>query len=242
MKTTRILALAAAIIAAPGFAIAQTTTATGTAASQAGAQAGAGASSGASSAIQQTFTGPPQQRVIYDGGTTQTIQGGTNDRYRATIRNTPDAYAPAVTGGTNPCQNAASAGGAVAGFGLAIGGSWSDDECERRNLSALLHNQGQHALAQEVLCETATVRRARQRMGQPCIADRPPAPAPGVVLAAAPPASEPVAYVEHIGGGQIPPARRSPADWCGTVGRGDPVSARRACGWTGPNATVRPAS
>jgi hypothetical protein len=118
-----------------------------------------------------------QQDVNYSGGTRSdqnvTYGGQFRQDYRATIRNTPDAYAPAITGGTNPCTNGVSGGGSVAGFGLALGGSWSDPNCERRNLSALLHNQGQPQLAQEVLCETSSVREARLRMGNPCIVDRP---------------------------------------------------------------------
>lgn len=111
------------------------------------------------------------------GNATVTVQGGGggvngNVPSNYTIRNTPDVYAPGISGGTNPCTNSLSGGGAVAGFGLSLGGSWSDQDCERRNLSALLHNQGQTELAQEVLCETTAVRQARMRIGQPCAADR----------------------------------------------------------------------
>jgi hypothetical protein len=115
--------------------------------------------------------------ISYSGGTRTdqnvTYGGQYRQDYRATIRNTPDAYAPAITGGTNPCTQGLSGGGSVAGFGVALGGSWSDPNCERRNLSALLHNQGQPQLAQEVLCETSSVREARRRMGNPCIVDMP---------------------------------------------------------------------
>lgn len=204
-------------------ASAQTANAGAGAQSASGAQAGSQA--GSAAVIQQTFQGAPaatRSAVTYEGGYRQD--------YRATIRNTPDAYAPAVTGGTNPCTNGVSGGGSVAGFGLALGGSWSAPECERRNLSALLHNQGQHALAQEVLCETDTVRQARLRLaragqGQPCTQDIPPGtpvltPAP---VAAAAPARE------VVGGGASPVAFTRPA-WCETASRAELRQYRSTCG------------
>jgi hypothetical protein len=173
------------------------------------AQAAAGSQAGSAAVIQQTFQGTP--------GVTRNIIGYENRQdTRATIRNTPDAYAPPVTGGTNPCARGASGGGSVAGFGLAIGGSWSDPECERRNLSALLHNQGQPVLAQEVLCETDTVRRARIRLArtgraEPCADD---IPAGTPVVAPAPVAAAPSPR-EIIAGGAQPVFVR-PA-WCETA-------------------------
>jgi hypothetical protein len=220
-------------------AFAQTTSSNAGAESNSGAVAGAGASSGSTAiVIFPSNTGPDaqtagaiaraqgydgragftrnQQDVNYSGRTQQdqnvTYGGQFRQDYRATIRNTPDAYAPAITGGTNPCQQGISGGGSVAGFGLALGGSWSDPNCERRNLSALLHNQGQPALAQEVLCETDTVRQARQRMGQPCIIDQPQrANAQGPVQMMVP-ASAPV----------LPPQQaattvRTTPEWCYTA-------------------------
>lgn len=194
--------------------------------SRTASDARAAAITGSAAVIQQTFQGaPPQQR------NTVAYEGQFRQDYRATIRNTPDAYAPAVTGGTNPCTQGLSGGGSVAGFGVALGGSWSDPNCERRNLSALLHNQGQQALAQEVLCETEAVRQARLRLGQPCAADRPVA------------GQQPVP-TQVIGGGAVvtPVAQRAPVnDFCLTVGPLDNREVRQTCGWTGPNFTRRPA-
>lgn len=112
------------------------------------------------------------------GNASVTVQGaggagGTSTPSSITVRNVPDVYAPGISGGTNPCTNSLTGGGAVAGFGVSLGGSWSDQDCERRNLSALLYNQGQADMALEVLCETTAVRQARLRLGRPCAADRP---------------------------------------------------------------------
>src|SRR5690625_3476809 len=52
-----------------------------------------------------------------------------------TVRNVPDAIAPMISGGTNPCVVGMSAAGSVVGFGMSAGGSWNDESCERRNLS-----------------------------------------------------------------------------------------------------------
>lgn len=186
--------LAAALLAlVSGSAFSQTTANAGS-----DSRAAAGAAAGSVSGVTQNYYGGG------DGRQSVTYGGGTSDRYTATIRNTPDAYAPNINGGTNPCINGVSGGGSVAGFGLALGGTWSDPNCERRNLSALLHNQGQHALAQEVLCETDTVRQARLRMGTPCLIDVQRA-------AAANPAPVAVAIPSP------PPVARTIPDWCLTA-------------------------
>lgn len=213
--------LALVALALPAYA----QTAISGSASGSASDARAAAVTGSAAVIQQTFQGAsPQTR------NTVAYEGQFRQDYRATIRNTPDAYAPPVTGGTNPCTNGVSGGGSVAGFGLALGGSWSDPNCERRNLSALLHNQGQIALAQEVLCETDTVRNARRRLGNPCPADVP----PGTPVVT--PAATQVAYQQVVGGGSRPTGN----DWCGTVGLADTRDVRQVCGWTGPNFTRRP--
>jgi len=208
--------LALAALAPPVHA--QNTTANAGAQSGSAAQAASGSQAGSAAVIQQTFQGAPASTrgtVAYEGGFRQD--------YRATIRNTPDAYAPAVTGGTNPCTNGVSGGGSVAGFGLALGGSWSDPNCERRNLSALLHNQGQQALAQEVLCETDAVRNARRRLGQPCAADIP----PGTPVVTPAPVAAPMREV--VGGGATPVAFTRPA-WCETSSPEELRRYRSTCG------------
>lgn len=184
--------------------------------SASGAQAASGSQAGSAAVIQQTFQGAPAQTR-----TTLGYEGQFRQDYRATIRNTPDAYAPSITGGTNPCTNGVSGAGSVAGFGLGLGASWSDPNCERRNLSALLHNQGQHALAQEVLCETATVRDARRRLGQPCAADVAPGSPPPPNVASVPAVREapPVA----------PVAFTRPA-WCETASAAERRQYRSTCG------------
>lgn len=164
-KFSRTMQLAAlALAASMSAAEAQTANAGAQSGSNAGAQAGS--QSGSTAAIQQTFQGPPastRQEFIYGGGTNSTGQFTNRVEGTQTLRNVPQVYAPAL-GGTNPCAQGASAGGAVAGFGITLGGQWSDQDCERRNAAALLHNTGQPAIAQEVLCGSDSVREARRRL------------------------------------------------------------------------------
>lgn len=144
----------------------------------AGASATAGA---AASARQGQIQGQIQgqhQSIQNSGNATinNNVPANTTNETRFsgsyTVRNTPDVYAPAIAGGANPCVVGVSAGGAVAGFGLSFGMTRNDDGCERRNTAALLYNMGERDVAQELLCETASVRAARLRTGRPCAEDR----------------------------------------------------------------------
>jgi hypothetical protein len=54
------------------------------------------------------------------------------------IRNTPDAVAPSLYGGTNPCAVGGSAAGSGPGIGLSFGFTTSSRDCVRRNWFTLL--------------------------------------------------------------------------------------------------------
>lgn len=146
------------------------------------ATAGASATAGAAaSARQGQIQGQIQgqrQSIQNSGNATinNNVPANTTNETRFsgsyTVRNTPDVYAPAIAGGANPCVVGVSAGGAVAGFGLSFGMTRNDEGCERRNTAALLYNMGERDVAQELLCETASVRAARLRTGRPCAEDR----------------------------------------------------------------------
>jgi hypothetical protein len=189
---------------------AQTATGTGTATST--SVAGAGASSGSQAAIYQSFSTPAEQRI----------------RQNATIRNTPDAHAPAILGGTNPCVNGASLGGAGPGFGFSIGASWNARECERRNLAVLAHQMGNPALAQEILCGAEEVRAARALLGQPCIADVARAATTAAITPA--PAPIPVSVVPTAPVTSGPSGTRAiRPEWCYTASPRERQT-RRECG------------
>jgi hypothetical protein len=102
-----------------------------------------------------------------------------------TVRNTPEVIAPNVLGG-NPCAVGASGGIALPGFGLALGGTWADRACERRQQAALLFNMGEQKVAIELMCQDDNVRAAMKTGGKACAADTPAAQAPTSVTAQAP--------------------------------------------------------
>lgn len=97
-----------------------------------------------------------------------------------TVRSAPDAIAPMIAGGSNPCVVGMSAAGSMVGFGVSGGASWSDESCERRNLSIVLMNASAQfdqphlaAAAIEVLCQHDDVAMALEAVGSPCITRRP---------------------------------------------------------------------
>ena len=129
-----------------------------------------------------------------------------------TIRNTPEVIPPSVVGG-NPCAVGASGGVALPGFGLALGGTWADKACERRQQSALLFNMGENKVALELMCQDDNVRTAMRVSGKPCTADTVPTPvaqasAPAMAVAAASATSDPVVLAAtHVAAAPRP-------EWC----------------------------
>lgn len=128
-------------------------------------------------AAQTTDTNASSQSAAY----TQVITGGGSSDSRIeyggsyTARTVPDAIAPMVPGGANPCVVGMSASGSVVGFGASMGGTWSDPDCERRNLAIILLNAGNQfgdtALSNagiEVLCANEDVAIALEVSGRPC--------------------------------------------------------------------------
>ena len=160
----------------------------------------------------------------YTGGTTDpsstTGSAGTggdptvNMNYSGsyTVRNTPEVIPPNVMGG-NPCAVGASGGLSMPGFGLAMGATWADRACERRQQAALLFNMGEQKVALELMCQDDHIRSAMKVAARPCTADiPPPAPvaqtaAPAVISAAAPAPANVVAVASAM------PAAPKPA-WC----------------------------
>lgn len=140
--------------------------------------------------------------IAHVGNTSSTlISNSAAAPSNVTIHNTPDALAPAISGG-NPCTVGAALGGSVAGFGIAGGTSWADPGCERRQNAALLFNIGHQMAALAILCATDDVIAGLHAAGERCPQD---GPAP---VAAAVPVV-------------VPYVHRRP-DWCDTRSAGDP--------------------
>ncbi len=120
----------------------------------AGTTAGTGANATTDPAAANTFT----DNVHYSGS--------------QTIRNTPDAVAPALYGGTNPCSVGVSGGLGLPGFGTSAGGTWSDRGCERRNGAVILFQANMPDVAVALLCQDSDMRTAFGSAGKPCPQDR----------------------------------------------------------------------
>lgn len=73
------------------------------------------------------------------------------DKTRARVKTNPDVAAPSVIGG-NPCLVGASGGVSAVGFGAALGLGIEDEDCETRQVVALVHNMGQKSAAYMHLC------------------------------------------------------------------------------------------
>lgn len=162
MRTSTLLGtMAAGFLAASAPAFAQTTNAAATSSTSAGSYSG--------SQIDQTF----------ESGNTPATET-VNDN----LRNTPDVLMPALPGSANVCSNAASAGAAGMGFGVALGGSWDNPHCERRAFAAELYEMHHQAAAVALLCQEKSVAKAMAAVGTPCPTNDPPAHLTAVSAAA----------------------------------------------------------
>jgi hypothetical protein len=149
-----VLGLAAlALCAAPGFG---QTAPTASSNSDANAASGSNSTSGANSDQRQG------QSVTY----IQTTPG------TQIIKNVPNVYGPGLTAaGSEVCLGSVSAGGAGAGFGLTIGGTIVDQECQLRMNARTLATLGDTAAAREEICIDPQVRAAMAQAGTPCAQD-----------------------------------------------------------------------
>jgi hypothetical protein len=96
-----------------------------------------------------------------------------NDPASQTIKNVPNVYAPGLAAaGSEVCLGSASAGGAAAGFGLTLGGTLVDRECQLRLNARTLAILGYPGAARETMCLDPDVRQAMLLGGTPCAADR----------------------------------------------------------------------
>ncbi len=94
------------------------------------------------------------------------------DPANQTINNVPNIYAPALAAaGSEVCLGSISAGGAAAGFGLSVGGTIVDQECQLRMNARTLATLGYAVAAREEMCIDPQVRAAMFAAGTPCSAD-----------------------------------------------------------------------
>ena len=73
------------------------------------------------------------------------------------IKNTPDAYAPALTTSNGTCMGSSSVGGSGPGIGLSIGSTWTDKECTLRYNAEIMHNMGYKDAVVNIMCQSEVV-------------------------------------------------------------------------------------
>jgi hypothetical protein len=78
------------------------------------------------------------------------------------------AYAPPLAVGEDTCMGSSSIGGQGVGFGLSIGTSWTDENCQRLKNSRQLAALGYRKAAAALLCVNDDVARAMAAAGLPC--------------------------------------------------------------------------
>lgn len=128
-----------------------------------------------------------------------------------TIKNVPNVYAPGLAAaGSEVCLGSLSAGGAAAGFGVTVGGTMVDQECQLRMNARTLATLGYAAAAREEMCVDPQVRAAMLAAGTPCAADRAPQQARAEYDA---PASLAAANVSNVAAAPAPQAS-APAPGC----------------------------
>jgi hypothetical protein len=98
------------------------------------------------------------------------------------------AYSAALATSEDTCMGSSSIGGQAVSFGLTIGTTWTDDNCQRLKNSRQLVALGYHRAATSLMCFNDDVREAMNQAGTPCpsgaavyVAPPPPPPAPAYV-------------------------------------------------------------
>jgi hypothetical protein len=68
------------------------------------------------------------------------------------------AFAPALTSSNDTCMGSSSLGATGMSFGVALGSTWTDKNCEMLKNSRELWNQGEHAASLALLCSDDDIR------------------------------------------------------------------------------------
>lgn len=117
------------------------------------------------------YNGASSSNSAYIGGTSVRVEGAAGDTvvYEAQARNpVATAYAAPLTASNGTCMGSSSAGGQGAAFGLSIGTTWTDNNCDIRYDAEALRAAGLPGAAQARLCQKAEIAKAMDAAGTPC--------------------------------------------------------------------------
>ena len=114
-----------------------------------------------------------------NNGATSGSQSGANSQafgnynnFEGSKRSASAAIAPGLFASGLSCSGSASAGGAGGGWGISLGLTKEDAQCNtRENAKTVLGLTGDRDATKEVLCDIGQVRSAFRRVGRPCQAD-----------------------------------------------------------------------
>ncbi len=94
--------------------------------------------------------------------------GGSASVSNSTERQAPSVAAPSLSTSGESCMGSTAIGGSAAGFGVAIGSTWSAEQCERRMNSQQLRLMGETKAALALLCQNPGVADAMRAVGKMC--------------------------------------------------------------------------
>ncbi len=90
-----------------------------------------------------------------------------------TVRSAPEVVAPALTTTlTETCMGSSSGGVSGVAFGISVGSTWTDKDCQNRLNARQLAAMGYRAAARVVMCANPIVRQAFKDTGLPCPGDQ----------------------------------------------------------------------
>lgn len=146
------------------------TTATGGAVKNSGNSASVSSLKNSGNSKSNSNSNQRQSQTQGNNNGSQTII--SNTPANQTINNVPNVYAPGLAAaGAEVCLGSVSAGGAGAGIGVSIGGTYVDTECQLRLNARTLATLGYTVAAREEMCLDSQVRAAMLAAGTPCAAD-----------------------------------------------------------------------
>lgn len=117
-----------------------------------GSDSAAGSDSTSGASVIQTFEAPAAHTTSSTTATSTTnLNQNYSGGYTQRIENTPNAIAPNIYPSAN-CHGSSSAGGGIPGFGISIGTSWQDEDCQHRETARSFFQMGMKADAVAVLC------------------------------------------------------------------------------------------
>lgn len=148
-----------------GTARAQTTTSSATAAPVASSTSG-------TQQVNQgiTFNSPGESRQTIESSSAQKIQsiGTQTIEGTQTLKNVPSVSGPALTTSNDTCMGSSSGSLSGPGFGISVGGTWSDPNCKLLKNSRELWNMGMKAAAMALICTDPVNRDALEMTGYEC--------------------------------------------------------------------------